>query len=146
MLEFRATGAAGFLPALLNDPGTIRVQKRASRVNVRFASQTESIATREGAVPAAAGDAILTSETGEQWPMRPDVFERRYRAAAWPDEFVSVPQESRALRMHEAFELVFADGVTRLAGQPGDWLLDYGDGHLGIVGADIFAATYERLD
>jgi hypothetical protein len=45
--------------------------------------------------------------------------------------------------MPGAFEVALADGVSRLRGQPGDWLVDYGDGSLGIVSPAIFAATYE---
>ena len=33
-----------------------------------------------------------------------------------------------------------------LRGHAGDWLVDYGDGSLGIVARDIFATTYEILD
>jgi len=51
-----------------------------------------------------------------------------------------------ALRMQEPFEVLLVDGVSRLSGQTGDWLVDYGDGSLGIVSAAIFATTYETLD
>jgi len=144
--EFHANASAGFLSELVSDPQALRVRKRPSRVVVRFAAQPEIVATREGPVMAGAGDAVLTSETGEQWPLLRSVFERRYRPGTQQYCYESVPCESIALRMDEAFDVVFDDGVSRLSGRPGDWLLDYGDGHLGIVGADIFAATYERLD
>jgi hypothetical protein len=41
---------------------------------------------------------------------------------------------------------LLADGVSRLHGQPGEWLVDYGDGSLGIVSEAIFATTYEIID
>ena len=47
--------------------------------------------------------------------------------------------------MSEQFEVLLADGVSRLKGQPGDWLVDYGDGSLGIVAKAIFAGTYEVM-
>jgi hypothetical protein len=47
-----------------------------------------------------------------------------------------------ALPMSEAFEVLLADGVSLLTGQAGDWLVDYGDGSLGIVSGAIFATTY----
>lgn len=144
--EFHATGAPGFSPALRAEPHAVRVQKRPSPVRVRFATQPEMVATREGSVLAGPGDAVLTSGSGEQWPLARAVFLQRYRPAGGPDEYESVPHPSLALPMDETFAVVFADGVSRLSGQPGDWLLDYGDGRLGIVGADIFAATYQRLD
>jgi hypothetical protein len=48
--------------------------------------------------------------------------------------------------MEQPFEVMLADGVSRLTGHAGDWLIDYGDGSLGIVTQAIFATTYEILD
>ena len=146
MREFHSAGAGGFSPALLGEPKAVRVQKHPSCVSVRFATLPETIETREGPVRACAGDAVLSAPTGEQWPLARAAFETRYRPAGTAGIYQSVPQPSLALQMMEAFAVVLADGVSRLSGQPGDWLLDYGDGHLGIVGADIFAATYHLLD
>lgn len=42
--------------------------------------------------------------------------------------------------------MLLADGTSRLHGAPGDWLIDYGDGTLGVVSAEIFAATYRIED
>jgi hypothetical protein len=47
--------------------------------------------------------------------------------------------------MAEPFEVLLADGQSRLTGRPSDWLVDYGDGSLGIVSQAIFATTYEIL-
>jgi hypothetical protein len=113
---------------------------------VRFATQPETIQTREGPVQARAGDAVLRAATGEQWPIAPLAFAQRYRPAGPPGVYDSVPQPSLAMCMTEPFAVVLADGVSRLSGQPGDWLLDYGDGHFGIVGAAIFTMTYYMLD
>ena len=33
--------------------------------------------------------------------------------------------------------------MSKLTGGAGDWLVDYGDGSLGIVSQAIFATTYE---
>jgi hypothetical protein len=44
--------------------------------------------------------------------------------------------------MTEAFEVLLADGESLLEGRPGDWLVDYGDGSLGIVSQAAFATTY----
>jgi hypothetical protein len=48
--------------------------------------------------------------------------------------------------MTEPFEVLLADGVSRLSGRAGEWLVDYGDGSLGIVSRPIFATTYEIID
>jgi hypothetical protein len=42
--------------------------------------------------------------------------------------------------------VLLADGQSTLTGRPSDWLVDYGDGSLGIVSQDIFATTYEIVD
>jgi hypothetical protein len=42
--------------------------------------------------------------------------------------------------------VLLADGVSRLNGRPGDWLVDYGDGSLGVVSPAIFAVTYDLVD
>ena len=48
--------------------------------------------------------------------------------------------------MTEPFDVLLADGVSRLHGRPGDWLVDYGDGSLGVVTNAIFGVTYEIVD
>ena len=50
-----------------------------------------------------------------------------------------------ALRMDRPFEVMLADGVSRLMGHAGEWLIDYGDGSLGIISMPIFDMTYEVL-
>jgi hypothetical protein len=57
-----------------------------------------------------------------------------------------LPLDVFALPMATPFSVLLADGSSQLAGAAGDWLLDYGDGSLGIVGAGIFTTTYELLD
>ena len=57
--------------------------------------------------------------------------------------YVSLPNRILAVPMTEPFEVLLADGVSRLTGRAGEWLIDYGDGSLGIVSAPIFATTYE---
>jgi hypothetical protein len=145
MREFHSASVAGGSLVLPGEPGVVRVQKRPTRVMVRFATQAETIQTREGPVRARLGDAVVSAPTGEQWPVERAAFAQRYRPAGTPGMYDSVPHPSLALRMTDRFGVVLADGVSRLSGRPGDWLLDYGDGHLGIVGADIFDATYQLL-
>jgi hypothetical protein len=45
--------------------------------------------------------------------------------------------------MSEGFRVILSDGVSELTGRAGDWLVDYGDGSLGIVSPLVFANTYE---
>ncbi|MDB5747101.1 MAG: hypothetical protein JWP72_1949 [Massilia sp.] len=141
MREFRA----GREPVFLDDPAAVKVRKLPSRVLVRFVQKPETIITREGRVLAHPGDAVLTAATGEQWPVARAAFDRYYEPTPEACVFESIPRESLALQINEPFQVVLADGISRLFGQPGDWLLDHGDGHLGILDGAIFAATYRRL-
>jgi len=54
-------------------------------------------------------------------------------------------QPHHAVPMTEEFEVILADGVSRLTGRAGEWLVDYGDGSLGIVSEPVFATTYEII-
>jgi len=99
-------------------------------------------------VHARCGDAVLRGTAGEQWRVSAARFAEKYRplpptAAGEPGRYVSLPIRVHAVLMNRAFEVVLADGESRLRGHAGDWLVDYGDGSLGIVGADIFPTTYE---
>lgn len=141
MCEFTASGKPGVPPAPPID-GWTSARKREHQVSVRFAAAAETVETREGPVDAAPGDAIITGALGETWPVARAVFELRYRHLAG-DSYRAVPLSVRACRHDAPFTALLADGHTRLHGAAGDWLIDYGDGSLGIVGAAIFRLTYE---
>jgi hypothetical protein len=51
-----------------------------------------------------------------------------------------------AVPMSEEFEVLLADGISMLRGRAGEWLVDYGDGSLGIIAEAIFAANYQIID
>ena len=57
--------------------------------------------------------------------------------------YISVPMRVIAARLNEPFDVMLTDGQSVLHGRAGDWLVDYGDGSLGVVAANVFAATYE---
>ena len=129
----------------------LRARKRPHPVQVRFAEHASAVHTLEGVVHARLGDAIVTGLFGELWPVSSASFAGKYQAVpplrmGAPGSYLSLPIEVLAVPMHGPFEVVLADGHSRLAGRTGDWLIDYGDGSLGIVNADIFAATYELLE
>lgn len=129
----------------------VRARKRAHIVQVRFVDHACEVDTREGVVHAEAGDAIVTGMFGEHWPVGRDFFNAKYEAvpplkAGGPGSYLSLPIEVVTAPMHAPFEVVLSDGHSRLHGQAGDWLVDYGEGSLGIVNADIFKATYEILE
>jgi hypothetical protein len=148
MRIFRSSGQRGYVQQISADPRHVTARKLEREVEVRFAAEESIVKTREGAVHARPGDAIVTGIAGETWRVSRARFGDKYRprppnAAGEPGPYLSRRYEILALRMSEPFEVVLADGVSRLAGRAGDWLVDYGDGSLGIVAPAIFATTYE---
>jgi hypothetical protein len=92
----------------------------------------------------------LTGNGGHHWRVSHGKFANKYRpvpptVAGESGRYMSLPYHILALRMQKPFEVQLADGVSSLSGHVGDWLVDYGDGSLGIVAQDIFATTYEIL-
>lgn len=147
---FRSSGQPGFTTLVGDDPRRVVARKLEREVGVRFAPEACTIKTPEGVVHAEAGDAIITGVAGETWRVSQARFPRKYRAVAptldgQSGRYTSLPYRIFALRMTEPFEVVLADGLSRLAGRGGDWLVDYGDGSLGIVAPAIFETTYEIL-
>lgn len=145
---FRSTARRGYSTAVSTYPGRVLARKLAREVQVQFASQPCAIQTREGVVQVRPGDAIVTGTAGERWRVSRSHFSEKYRAVpptvvGQDGRYVSLTNSIMAVPMTGAFEVLLADGVSRLRGQPGDWLVDYGDGSLGIVAQPIFATTYE---
>lgn len=139
-MELQASGQPGYV---LDTAQCAR--KRELDVAVEFATTPRQLQTLEGTVQVRVGDAIVTGLAGERWRVSADHFGTRYRPADKPGHFISRPNEVRALRLAEPCEVLLSDGVSRLRGEIGDWLVDYGDGSLGIIAAHLFDLTYELL-
>ncbi len=147
---FRSSGLPGFSSEFDGDPRLVQARKRERELEVEFAAAPCDVQTPEGLVHAKAGDAILTGTEGERWPVSRDRFFRKYRPkpptlAGDPGRYVSLPSQIHALAMNHPFEVLLVDGASRLHGDSGDWLVDYGDGSLGIVARAIFAKTYDII-
>jgi hypothetical protein len=148
---FRASGAAGgYSPAVEAHPRRVIARKRPLIVQVEFAEEGCMVQTMEGAVAAAPGDAIITGTAGERWPVSKARLDAAYRpapptVAGEAGAYETLPTEVMAVPMTGAFKVLLADGVSQLRGGSGDWLVDYGDGTLGIVAAAIFPAIYEII-
>jgi PGDYG protein len=145
---FSSTGQRGYSSAVSTDPRRVNARKLEREIDVRFTPVACTVQTSEGLVHAAPGDAIITGTAGEHWRVSHARFADKYRpvpptAAGEPGRYVSLPNRIMAVPMTEAFDVLLADGVSRLTGRPGEWLVDYGDGSLGIVSQAIFSTTYE---
>jgi hypothetical protein len=147
-LIFRSSGTPGYSQALRDAPHRVLARKRSLPVQVKFIQKDCVIQTLEGAVHARAGDAIVTGAGGEQWPVASTHFSSKYSPVApcrsgVEGVYQSLPIVILALHMNRSFSVVLSDGQSHLAGQKGDWLVDYGDGTLGIVAPTIFDNTYD---
>jgi hypothetical protein len=148
---FRSSGQRGYSSQISAEPRRIIARKLEREIDVRFTAVACTVQTSEGLVHAAPGDAIITGTAGEHWRVSRARFSDKYRpvpptVAGEAGRYVSLPNRILAVPMTEPFEVLLADGVSRLAGRAGEWLIDYGDGSLGIVSETIFATTYEITD
>jgi hypothetical protein len=148
--KYRSSGVRGYSPVVADDPRRVEARKFEHEVLVRFTTIPCTVRTNEGTVHAKPGDAILLGMQNEQWRVSIERFADKYRPlpptpAGEPGRYVSRRNRVLALQMNAPFEVVLADGLSQLRGHTGDWLVDYGDGSLGIVAAPIFSQTYEIL-
>jgi hypothetical protein len=145
---FRSSAQRGYSSAVSTHPGRVLARKLPREVGVQFTATASTVQTQEGVVHARPGDAIVTGSAGERWRVSRGHFAEKYRPVpptvdGQSGRYVNLPNSIMAVPMSGAFEVLLADGISRLRGKTGDWLVDYGDGSLGIVSPAIFAATYE---
>jgi hypothetical protein len=120
-------------------------------VQVEFAATDGTLSTAEGHVNYSTGDALLTGTEGERWPVARDVFDASYAPVApvrpgKPGQYRKRPLVVWAKPMAGAFEVTLDRDRGTLRGQPGDWLVQYAPSDFSVVGASVFAKTYELLD
>jgi hypothetical protein len=140
--QYFSSGQRGSTRVLADNPQRVRARKLEREVQVRFTSTACLVQTPEGT------DATLTGIAGENWRVSRARFAERDKPVpptqvGEPGSYRSLPNRVEALLMNSAFEVLLADGLSQLRGRSGDWLVDYGDGSLGIVSPAIFATTYE---
>ncbi len=145
---FKSSGRPGYVDEIGGHPRRVVARKQEREIQVRFARAAESVQTNEGLVQARVGDAILTGINGEHWRVSQERFPDKYRPAESTQPgadgaYVSLPNRVFAVPMTTAFEVLLSDGESKLMGRPGDWLVDYGDGSLGIVSSRVFDLTYQ---
>ena len=145
---FRSTAQSGYSTAVSRHPDRVLARKRPGEVQVEFASSGCTVQSPEGMVQARPGDAIVTGALGERWVVPSEHFAQKYRAVpptvdGADGRYGSLPYSIMAVPMSGEFEVLLVDGASRLRGQPGDWLIDYGDGSFGIVSQAIFPTTYD---
>jgi hypothetical protein len=148
---YASSGQRSYSTLISADPRRIFARKLEREIDVRFTPVACTVQTSEGLVHAAPGDAIITGTAGEHWRVSRARFADKYRpvpptVSGEAGRYISLPNRIMGVPMTEPFEVLLADGVSRLSGRPGEWLVDYGDGSLGIVSPEIFATTYQIIE
>ena len=136
---------------LSEDRAARRARKRAVVVQVVFAEAAGTLSTQEGPVNYSTGDALLTGTEGERWPVTRHIFDQTYAPMAptrpgKPGRYRKRPLVVWAKPMTDAFNVTLDRDRGTLRGQPGDWLVQYAPSDFSVVGARVFAQTYELLD
>jgi hypothetical protein len=144
------TESAATVSDLTCDVRARRARKRPVLVNASFASGPGELATREGAVKYAEGDALLQGAAGDRWPVPRERFDASYDPVPPLRRGIAGcyrkrPDTVLARRMDAPFHVALPGNRGTLAGDAGDWLVQYAPGDLAVVGSEIFAQTYELL-
>jgi hypothetical protein len=136
---------------LQEDPRARRAEKRPVVVSVKFAATDGVVQTAEGPVRYKPGDALVTGQAGDTWPIEQSQFLDSYEpvlplARGTDGEYRKRPATVWARRMEEPFTVRVGHAADALTGRPGDWLLQYDPDRYGVVAEDIFSSTYRLLD
>lgn len=126
----------------------IRVVKKPVSVRARLIAQPEHIHTREGIVAAVIGDWVLTDNLGNSWPVSETHLRRHYaESTLYPNEqagvWIARPIEVLATQLNEPISVPVGHAPSYIRGEPGDWLIYYGDNAFGIVAASLFHSLYQ---
>ena len=139
---------SGTATDLLASLGAQTARKRVVTRQVAFAVAEGRCATLEGSVAYRRGDAILTGEVGEVWPVRRDRFEETYdpcpgTTPGSDGPYTTRPAVVRAAQLDRAAEIVLSSDRGTLQARPSDWLVHYGDDDWGVVRDDLFRSAYD---
>ena len=84
----------------------------------------------------------MTGTEGEQWPIPAEKFEQTYDVLE-PGIAAKKNIPVFAKEMPEPFQVKVSWSEDLLQGEAGDYLVEYGPGDYGVVGAEIFRKTYK---
>lgn len=131
--------------------GTRRARSLPVERSVVFAKEPGSIETAEGTVRHDTGDAIVTGEAGERWPISRKSFKELYEPSAGQSMgknglYRKVQRQVLALQAADRTRVDLSRGRGVLLGGAGDWVVDYGDGDMAVVSGEVFARTYQLID
>jgi hypothetical protein len=140
-------------PDLSQDAKAFKTAKKPIPLDFRYAEEGEVIYTRESPAPKGVtvppgGAAVMTGTKGEVWPipLKPDdpakSFGNTYDILE-PGKAAKKNIPVFAKEMQEPFQVKVSWSADLLQGEAGDFLVQYGPGDYGVVGAEIFKETYK---
>jgi len=137
-------------PDLRTHPAARQVRKRPLPVQVRFARVPGCLTTLEDDVRYVAGDALLTGTAADSWPVQRARFLASYEATAGTEPgadgtYCKRPVVVLAVQLSQVTRVRVGGAADFIEGQQGDWLVQYAPGEHGVVGREIFDATYDVL-
>jgi hypothetical protein len=137
-------------PDLVADPDACWAVKD-ERVSVEFAAAAGVIESAVGLNHYAAGDALITGTTGDRWCVSRARFEAKYRPEpptrpGMPGHYRNLALAVRAKRVAAPFSVARSAGGDLLAGNAGDWLVQYAPNDHGIVASARFESVYRLID
>lgn len=147
-VDFEQFVAGLAMNGLENVPGALRAQNIPVVRDVTFVSQPGSHQTPEGSVLYEAGDALVTGENGDCWPITRAVFEKLYAPIngsilGQNGRYEKPARHVLALPLEESTRVDMSGGRGLLLGTSGDWIVDYGSGDMAIVAGATFSQLYQ---
>lgn len=132
-------------------PGAFRAARRPHPVSVEFAPAEGEMATLEGGVRYRAGDALLTGQDGERWPVPRERFAVLYEAVPGTNAGGAGQYRRRdgavwAWRADRDLALALSDGRGTLHAKAGDVVVQFDWGDLAVMPATIFLQSYARIE
>lgn len=132
-------------------PGVLSVQSLPAQRNVSFAEGPGICETLEGPVRYDKGDAIITGNDGEQWPISYVEFEARYKPSAGGKlgengPYEKISRRALAVQLTGSKSVILSRSRGVLRGKKGDWIVDYGGQDLSVIQERLFETYYKVIE
>lgn len=130
--------------------GTKKAESYPVDRKIQFATVNGILQTPEGPVKYSINDALVIESGVPKWPISRKYFEKHYspkNGLEMGNEgiYSKPPQVVQALQLTDSRRLDLSRGRGILIGKKGDWLVEYDDGEMSIVGYEQFNLLYKLI-